>query len=122
MNKAQFCDELCYGSGLKRDLAEKVRDVTAILCKLDSDVIEPGTDNDYLCSKMRDGWDEVEFLIKMEEALNTEIPDIRLPNFTISRFFFFYKKAKPLNYGEWVKSVVEVIAPIIEQRTKEKGT
>jgi hypothetical protein len=122
MNTAEFCDAIGFRTGLKRQLAEKIRDVTAALCRLDLDAIDPATDNDYLCSRMFDGWDELTFLMKLEEALNVEISDsVQLPNFVMRRFFFFYKKPKPLNYGEWVKSVVEILAPIVADQLKEKS-
>ncbi len=122
MNSAEFCDAIGFRNGLKRELAGKIRDATAVLCKLDPDVIEPRTDNDYLCGRMFDGWDELTFIMELEKALNVRIADVQLPNFAMAGFFFLYKKPKPLNYGEWVKSVVEMLAPIVDDQLKRKSS
>lgn len=69
---------------------------------------------------MLDGWDNLGFLMRLESILGLSLDGVRLPNFAMRRFFL-YKKAKPLNYGEWVKSVVEMLAPIIAERLGKAG-
>jgi hypothetical protein len=122
MNDEEFCQAIGCTSGIKRNLAEKIREVTAALCQLDPAAISPGEDTDKLSSRMFDGWDELKFLMQLERILDVPLDGLRLPNFIMSRFFFFYREAKPLNYGEWVKKVVEVLAPIVDQGLGERLT
>lgn len=120
MNDEEFCQAIGYTSGFKRELAGKIRDVTASLCMLEPAAITPGEDTDKLNSKTFDGWDDVKFLMELEHILDVPLDGVRLPNFVMRRFFFLYKEAKPLNYGEWVKNTVEVLAPIVVKRFTEK--
>lgn len=114
MNDEEFSQAMGYASGVKKQLAQEIRRITASLCKVDSSAIEPDEDTDRLANKMPDGWDETNFLLQLEHASNTPLDSsIHLPNFATERFFFFYKKLKPRNYGEWVKSVVELLAPFV---------
>lgn len=121
MNDEDFCQAMGYRSGIKRDLAEKVRSITGELCKVDPSAITPSEDTERLNSRTFDGWDDLEFLMRLESILGFPLDGVRLPNFTMRRFFFLYKKAKPLSYGEWVKSVVEMLAPIIAERLGKEG-
>lgn len=116
MNDEEFCQAIDCTSGVKRDLAEKIRSVTATLCKMDPGTVTPGEDTDKLNSRMYDGWDEVQFLMQLERIFDVSFDGIQLPNFVLRRFFFLHKEAKPPNYGEWVKSVVEVLAPVIAEK------
>ena len=120
MNDEDFCQAMGYRNGIKRDLAKKIRDLTGELCKVDPNAITPNEDTEKLNSRMPDGLDDVEFLMKLESALGFLLDVARLPNFSVSRFFFLYKKAKPLNYGEWVKNVVEMLAPIVAAHLEKK--
>jgi hypothetical protein len=117
MTNEKFCQTIACTSAIKRDLVEKIRDVTAALCRLDSDVITPGEDTDKLSSRMG-GWDELRFLMQLERILDVPLDGVQLPNFVLFRFFFFFKKAKPLNYGEWVTGVVEVLAPVVARNSR----
>jgi hypothetical protein len=117
MNNEEFCQAIGHTNGIERELAGKIRDVTATLCKLDSDAITPGDDTDRLSSRMG-GWDEVQFLMELERVLDVPFDGIQLPNFVAIRFFFLYRKAKSRNYGEWVKSAVEVLAPVVVRNSR----
>lgn len=121
MNDEDFCQTMGYTTGFKRDLAEKIRRITGELCKLDPNAITPGDDTEKLNSRTFDGWDDVAFVLRLESILGVPLDSVRLPNFTMRRFFFLYKEAKPLNYGEWVKSVVEMLAPIVALRSGKQG-
>jgi hypothetical protein len=121
MNDEDFCQTIGYTTRIKRDLAEKIRRITGELCKMDPNAITPGEDTENLNSRIPDGWDDVQFVMRLENILGFPLDGIRLPNFTVMRFFFLYKKAKPLNYGEWVKSVVEMLAPIVAERLGKAG-
>ena len=119
MNDEDFCQTMGYTTGIKRDLAEKIRRITGELCKVDPSAIMPGDDTEGLNNRTFDGWDDVEFLMRLESVLGLSLNEVRLPNFTARRFFFFYKSAKPLNYGNWVKSVVEMLAPVIAEHSRK---
>ena len=117
MKDEEFCLALGCTTGIKRDLAEQIRRITGDLCKLDPRAITPAEATERLNSRTFDGWDDVEFLMRLESLLGLPLNEIQLPNFTAGRFYFFTNgPAGPLSYGYWVKSVVEILAPVIAER------
>src|SRR5271163_4256012 len=110
MNDEQFCQAIGCTTELKKDLAKKIRDVTAALCKVDASFISPNDDTDKLSRKVLNGWDDAAFLLLLERAIGFSLESVQLPSFTLKRVFVFYKVNKPVNYGEWAKAVADLLA------------
>jgi len=113
MSDDEFCNLLGFTNELEREICNKIRATTAKECNIDKDSLTPHDDTQFLNRKISDGWDCQSFLMTMEEKLDCSLNGVNLPNFTLERFFFLFKRNGPENYGNWVKEVVKIVIPII---------
>jgi len=95
-------------------IAIAIRQAIAAMCKVDPEKINPEDDTDVLADHMDswhlDGWDEIGFVISLEEVLQKDIQteDLKLPNFVTGRFFWKVWPGPP-NFGIWVKQTVPIV-------------
>jgi hypothetical protein len=95
------------------DVALAIRRVLAHWCGIEESAINPEQRTEVLHEKMKSGWsrgwDEMGFIMKLEEELHCIISKrIQIPPFTAGRFIFWSIQG-PSNVGEWIRKTAEVL-------------
>jgi hypothetical protein len=113
VNDDEFFRLLGFTSALEREICKAIRHATAAQCKIDDDLITPHDETAALGRRTLDGWDDVAVMMHLERSLGVCLTGVQVPNFVMRRFFFFFKRKGPVTYGEWVKSVVGILTPVV---------
>jgi hypothetical protein len=87
-----------------------VRRTMAGMCRIAPEMVRETDDIRELCRLMFDGWDDLDFIFRLEKELNFKVPRSSIPFPDISWKVWFWGEDKGQAFGEWAKQVFTALA------------